>query len=126
MDKQCIECGHPYPEEHHVIYRSQQAAMINCPHNKITLCYKHHRGDISPHQKREVDIKYKKDLQQRLEYLFSFKECYTEDEIREMLMINKKDARKLVKSLLTVIVDDDAGYKVEDIIRQCMGGRLYL
>lgn len=125
MDKQCIVCGHPSPEEHHIVFRSQQQAMIKCPHNITTLCYAHHRGDISPHMVRKIDIKYKKDLQKRLGYLFSLKECYSEDEIKEILMITNKDTRKLVKSLLTVIVDDEAGYKVEDIIRQCMGGRLY-
>ena len=126
MEKQCIECGHPNPEEHHIVFRSQQQAMISCPHNKITLCYKHHRGDSSPHMVREIDIEYKKNLQQRLGYLFSLKECYSEEEIKEILMIPNQDARKLVKSLLTVIVDDEAGYRVEDVIRQCMGGRLYL
>ncbi|MBB6716238.1 hypothetical protein [Clostridium gasigenes] len=125
MDKKCIVCGHPYPEEHHVVYRSQQSAMINCPHNKIPLCYEHHRGNKSPHMDRNLDVKYKREFQERLEYLFSIKECYLEGEVQAILMIQKKDVRKIVKTLCVVIMGDDVGYKREDIIKQAMGGRLY-
>lgn len=125
MDKQCVVCGHPYPEEHHIIFRGQQSAMINCPLNKVNLCYVHHRGDESPHQKRELELKYKIEFQERLEYLFSAKECYEEEEVKQILLIPKKDARKIVKSLCTSIVGDEVGYKAKDIIKQCMGGRLY-
>lgn len=125
MEKQCVVCGHPYPEEHHIVFRGQQSAMIKCPLNKISLCNVHHRGDESPHQKRELELKYKIEFQERLEYLFSAKECYEEEEIKNILLIPAKDARKVVKSLCTAVIEDEVGYKAEDIIRQCMGGRLY-
>ena len=125
MDKQCLVCGHRGPEQHHIVFRGQQSAMVDCPMNKISLCYVHHRGDESPHQKRVLDLKYKIEFQERLEYLFSAKECYEEEEVKNILLIPGKDARKIVKSLCTVIVEDEVGYKAEDIIRQCMGGRLY-
>ncbi|MBU3102963.1 HNH endonuclease [Clostridium gasigenes] len=125
MDKQCIECGNPSVEGHHIIYRSETSAMINSPLNLIMLCHIHHRGNNGPHMRREIDIKYKREFQQRLEYLFSLKECYSEDEVKEILMIPKQDARKIVKVLCTVIIGDDVGYKREDIIKQAMGGRLY-
>lgn len=125
MSKECMECERQYSEEHHIVFRGQQPAMINCPLNKIYLCYEHHRGDYSPHQKRIVDLKYKVALQEWLECIFGDKECYEEDEIKSLLLIPAKDARKLVKPLCTVIVEDEVGYKAEDIIRQCLGGRLY-
>ena len=125
MEKRCLVCGHQCTENHHIIFRGQQSAMINCPRNSVTLCGEHHRGDESPHMKRDIDLKYKIEFQERLEYLFSAKECYEEEEVKNILLIPAKDARKIVKSLCIVIIEDEVGYRAEDIIRQCLGGRLY-
>lgn len=125
MAEECVVCNNSYSETHHVVFRKQQPAMINCPFNKIRLCAVCHKGDNGPHLNRDIDLKYKRELQRKLEELFCFKNCYTEDEVKKILNIPQKDAYKLVKPLLTIIEGDEAGYKAEDIIRQAMGGRLY-
>lgn len=124
-DKYCIVCGNPFIEEHHIVFRKQQSAMINCPHNIIGLCYNHHRGDKSPHMDRKIDVKYKKELQDRLIGMFNFKKVFTEEEIRKILLIPKKDAYSLVKSIRISIKDNIVGYNKEDIIRAAMGGKIY-
>lgn len=125
MAEECVVCNNPYSESHHIVFRKQQPAMINCSFNKIRLCAVCHKGDNGPHLNRDIDLKYKRELQRKLEELFSSKNCYTEDEVKKILNIPQKDAYKLVKPLLTIIEGDKAGYKAEDIIRQAMGGKLY-
>lgn len=125
MDNECVVCGHPYPEEHHTVFRGQQSALIKCPYNKKSLCYEHHRGNKGPHMNKETDLKYKRELQLKLESLFSFKECYTEEEVKIILLISKKDAHKLVKTLAIKVDGETVGFHREDIIRQAMGGRNY-
>lgn len=126
MAEECLICNNPYSETHHIVFRKQQPAMINCPFNKKRLCALCHKGNSGPHLNRDIDLKYKKQLQGKLKELFSSKNCYTEDEIKEILKIPKNDAYKLVKPLVTIIENDTAGYGAEDIIRQAMGGRLYV
>lgn len=122
MDICCEECGHPYSEKHHIIFRKQQKAMENCPLNFIYLCYEHHRGSKhSPHMVRKVDLKYKVMLQEKLEKEFSDKEIFNEDEIKEILKITPKDVIKLIKPICRTI----DGYIVEEIIKQCLGGKMY-
>lgn len=126
-DDVCIECGRPYPEEHHIIFRKQQKAMEKCPHNILHLCYEHHRGSkSSPHMVKAIDLKYKRQLQEKLESLFSGKEIYSEEEIKDILLIPKRDTRKLLKPLCIQIVADEVGYISEDIIKQCLGGKFYI
>lgn len=125
MQKECVICGHPYPEEHHIVFRGQQAALISCPHNKVYLCYEHHRGNKSPHMDRDIDLKYKRQFQLKLEGLFNHKECYSEEEVKRILLISKKDVRKLLKPLTLKIVGENVGYYRKDIIRQALGGRNY-
>ena len=125
MEGYCLICGSPYSEEHHVIFRGQQSAMIKCPLNIIHLCHIHHRGNESPHNNREIDLKYKKDLQEKLESLFSYKECYKEEEVKNILLIHSKDVRKLLKPLCVAIINKEIGYRREEIIKQCLGGRMY-
>ncbi|MZK54158.1 hypothetical protein [Clostridium beijerinckii] len=126
MAEECLVCNNPNSEAHHIVFRKQQPAMIECHFNKIRLCAVCHKGDKGPHLNRDTDIKYKMRLQEKLKELFGYKNCYTEDEIKQILKIPKKDAYKLVKPLLTIIENDVAGYRAEDIIRRAMGGRLYV
>lgn len=125
MTYECTVCGRLYAEEHHVVFRGQEEAMINCPLNKIRLCYEHHRGKTGPHLNREIDLKYKIELQKKLYELFSDKECYTEEEVKALLRIPKKYLRKLLKTLRTRIIGDLVGYHKDDIIKQAMGGKFY-
>lgn len=118
--KICKVCGKPNSEKHHIVFRSQQKALEHCQCNIIYLCGKHHRGDNSPHRNRNIDIMYKLQFQKKLFKLFS-KEEYIEGEIKEILNISNAAVRKIIKTI-NKHVDK---YKKEDIIRSCMGGRLY-
>lgn len=122
----CVVCGSDYEvEKHHIVFRSQQGAMINCPFNRINLCGTCHRTNSGPHMNRALDINYKLHLQEKLYELFEDKECYTEEEVKTLLQIPKKHSRKLVKSLSIVVIGDLVGYRKEDIIKQAMGGKFY-
>ncbi|KGK88089.1 hypothetical protein DP68_08765 [Clostridium sp. HMP27] len=123
--QECIVCGNPYSEEHHIVFRGQQEAMINCPLNKKSLCCECHRGKNGPHLNRSIDLKYKIELQEEMYKLFSAKECYSEDEVKIILQIPRKHVRKLLKPLGLKVLDDTVGYCREDIIKQAMGGKFY-
>ena len=118
--KTCKVCGKPNSEKHHIVFRSQQKALEHCQYNIIYLCEKHHRGDNSPHRNRNTDIMYKLQFQKKLFKLFT-KEEYTEKEIKEILDISNAAVRRITKSI-NKHVDK---YKKEDVIRGCMGGKLY-
>ena len=124
MGKECIVCNRPDAEGHHIVFRKQQQEMIECPLNKIYLCYEHHKGNSGPHLNREIDLKYKRELQEKLQELFD-KEYYSEDEIKIMLMIPKKNIYRFVKTLRSYFINTKVKYKTEDIIRKAMGGQLY-
>ena len=118
--KICKVCGRPNSEKHHIVFKSQQKALEHCQCNIMYLCSEHHRGDNSPHKSRQIDIKYKLQFQKKLFKLFT-KEEYTEKEIKEILDISNAAVRRITKSI-NKHVDK---YKKEDIIRCCMGGRIY-
>ncbi|RXM53923.1 hypothetical protein DP134_14030 [Clostridium tetani] len=118
--KICKVCGKPNSEKHHIVFRSQQKALEHYQYNIMYLCSEHHRGNNSPHKSRQIDIRYKLQFQKKLFKLFT-KEEYTEKEIKEILDISNAAVRRIVKTI-SRYVDK---YKQEDIIRSCMGGRLY-
>lgn len=118
--KCCIVCGKAYSEMHHVIFRSQARYMVNVPINLIPLCIEHHKGNNGPHKLKKVDLQYKKELQATLEKIF-IQNYYTTKEIKNILQISESEAGKIVKLLPL----GKEGYKRTDIIRRCMGGRLY-
>lgn len=114
---ECEVCGRP-AERHHIIFRSQGGLDFEL--NFKDLCFEHHKGNKSPHCCRKIDIKYKVELQQKLENLLD-KEFYTEDEIRKLLGIKKKQADMIFRKLRIY----PEGYFKDEIIRRLMGGRLY-
>lgn len=116
----CIECGAGYAEQHHVIFRSQAKFLEHSNINKIRLCPEHHRGNSSPHRNKKIDLKYKKMLQVKLQNLFS-KNYYTLEEIKNKLQITDSAAQKLVK----VLPIHKEGYDRIDVVKRCLGGRLY-
>lgn len=71
---------------------------------------------------RETDLKYKKELQQKLEQILD-KEFYTEDELIELLGLKPQQAYKAFKKLNH---HPNRGIKREDVIFRLMGNRNYL
>lgn len=116
----CEVCGAP-AELHHVIFRSQAPYMANIKVNFKYLCSKHHRGNLSPHMKRAIDLKYKIQLQERLYKVFKDKEYYKANEIKELLETTESEINKLTKTLKVY----KEGYKATEIIKHCLGGRFY-
>ncbi|WP_125153125.1 hypothetical protein [Clostridium rectalis] len=118
--KECTVCGKPNSECHHIVFKSQQKALEHCKYNYIYLCKEHHTGNNSPHKNRQIDVKYKLIFQNMLFEKFTNKD-YTEEGIKEILNISNVSVKRLVK-----IIDKHIDrYKKEDIIRACMGGKLY-
>lgn len=122
--KYCRVCGVPGAEGHHIIFRGKQPGMIHCKLNIVDLCAEHHKGSQGPHLCRKVDLDYKLELQKKLFNLFD-KDYYTEYEIKNKLEIPKKDAAILTKILKSTFIDGEYKYAKEDIIRRCMGDKLY-
>mgnify|MGYP001573871738 CR=1 FL=1 len=123
--KICKECGSNYLVElHHIIFRGQAPALINCKYNLIPLCYDHHRGTYGPHGSKghKLDQKLKKEFQDSLRLIFGADINYSIKQIKEKLDISLEDTERLIKTLLPV----EGKYKGIDIIRAAMGGKLIL
>lgn len=116
----CEECSKNVTELHHIVFRSQAPYMANIKINFKYLCPEHHRGNDSPHMNREIDFKYKYELQKKLFELFN-KAFYTEKEIKDLLETTTTEVRKIVKRLPL----HKEGYERVDIVARLMGGRLY-
>ena len=118
--RECELCKlRPASEVHHIIYRSHCKALIKSDINLISLCQichaKVHRGKES----KELNHKLRLQFQNKLEILFD-KEYLTEKEINDVLKISQTALKGLLKTLMTY----KEGYKREDIIRACMGGKI--
>ena len=118
--RECELCKlRPASEIHHIIYRSHCKALIKSDINLIPLCQichtKVHRGKES----KELNHKLRLQFQNKLEILFD-KEYLTEEEINDVLKISQTALRGLLKTLMTY----KEGYKREDVIRACMGGKI--
>ena len=121
----CEVCGSTHlVEQHHIIFRGQAPALIDCKFNHKYLCYEHHRGTYGVHGSKghELDKELKITLQCILQMLFGREIYYTKEQIKEKLDIDLECANKLVKTLLPT----EGKYKGEDIIRVCMGGKLII
>ncbi len=119
--KLCEVCGCNQIELHHVLYKSQVKIMSNIEINFKFLCPEHHRGNHGPHMNREIDLKYKLELQGKLENLFQDKEYWTEKEIKEKLNCSNNEVRNITKRLMI----HKEGYKKLDLVLRLMGNRLY-
>lgn len=109
-------------QSHHIVSRKQQPALIDCKFNQVDLCILCHNGPQGVHHGGVVELK-KLRLDKQNEYFEIFSEEYYEiEEIRKILKIRQKDVAKLIRPLIM----EKGMYKKEDIIRQCMGGRLYV
>ena len=118
--RECELCKlRPASEIHHIIYRSHCKALIKSDINLIPLCQvchvKVHRGKES----KELNHKLRLQFQNKLEILFD-KEYLTEEEINDVLKISQTALKGLLKTLMTY----KEGYKREDVIKTCMGGKI--
>lgn len=117
----CEECGRNITELHHIIFRSQCTYMSNVRVNFKFLCPEHHRGNLSPHMNREIDLMYKTELQEKLFSMFSDKEYWTEKEIMDKLECSRNEIKKITKKMFI----SKEGYEVNALVKRLMGDRLY-
>ena len=113
----CEICNAP-ADIHHIVHRSEGGLDIEL--NYKYLCPYHHRGKDGPHHCKEVDLKYKLELQNKLFYILQ-KEYYSFKEIASELNIPKNTLKRITKNLKIY----KEGYKKTDIILQIMGGQFY-
>lgn len=93
---------------------------MDFPLNFKYLCPEHHRGEYGPHKNRKLDLKYKLEMQHKLEKLL-YKKFYTLDELITLLQINKGMLKKLLKDCKLY----KEGYKSFDVIYRLMGRKIY-
>lgn len=103
---------------HHIVHRSEGGLDFEL--NYKYLCPYHHRGKKGPHKDKFVDLKYKLEMQQKLELILT-KDYYTLDEIHTLLHIKKNQLKKLSKNLKLY----KEGYLKKDIIFELMGRKIY-
>ena len=116
----CAICGGVASSYHHIVFRSQNKSLIKSELNLIPLCIYCH-SKVHSKDGAELDKDLKLELQNNLEILF-LKEYLSEREIRDTLKIHENACRSLLKTLKV----HKEGYKREDVIRACMGGRYYI
>ena len=120
--RKCELCKlRPASEIHHIIYRSHCKALIKSDINLIPLCQQCHAKIHRGKESKELNHKLRLQFQNKLEILFD-KEYLTEKEINDVLKISQTALKGLLKTL-TVYKE---GYKREDVIRVCCGGRLII
>ena len=116
----CELCGiREANQRHHKIFRSKVKSLEHSELNIAHICYECHYK-IHHNQGRDLDLKLKLSFQNQLEILFD-KSYLTYEEIKEVLQISDR----CMKNLLKTIQYTKDGYKREDVIMVCMGGRLY-
>ncbi len=111
------ECNQP-GQRHHIVFRSQGGLDFKL--NYKYLCPEHHTGNESPHKKKEIDLRYKREMQMELLALF-FEDTYTLPQIIELIGEGKKNLEKKFRKVPNTV----GLYKREDIVRALMGGKLY-
>ena len=90
---------------------------------KIAMFTMGTRGDVQPYiyLSKELNKKLRLQFQNKLEILFD-KEYLTEEEINDVLKISQTALKGLLK---TLTVYKGNLFKREDVIRACMGGKMY-
>lgn len=109
---------------HHVVKRKQAKYLINCKANIKNLCWEHHHGTFGVHGREgnNLDKELKKEFQENLKKIFGENIFYTVEQIAEKLAIKNREAEGLVK----LILPNNGKYLGEDIIRECMGGKMII
>lgn len=106
-------------ERHHIIFKSQGGLDFELNYKDLDPFM--HRGDLGPHKDREVDLIYKRELEQNLRAVLPNKSYFIE-EVIEILGLDKKQAYKAFKWTKRT----SKGMDKEDIIFRLLGNRYYL
>jgi len=119
-DYSCEVCSKAASEKHHIIFRSQCKALVNCELNHSYLCSYHHRNSkVGVHFNKDLDRKLKLRFQNKIEVLLD-KQYFTRQEIQEVLNINNKATDSLCKT----IKQEKGVFSREECLKAIMGGRI--
>lgn len=113
----CELCGRS-ADKHHIIHKCEGGLDLSV--NYKYLCFEHHHGKKGPHKDNSVDLRYKLELQEKLERLLC-EDFYTLDKLSQILEISSRPLKKLLKDCHLY----KEGYKVDDIIYRLMGKKIY-
>lgn len=105
-------------EKHHIVFKSQGGLDFELNYKHLTS--EQHRGNDGPHLNKKTDLKYKLELQEKLETLFD-KSYYQVDELVDILGLKEQQAAKAFRKVPVY----RKGMRREDVIRRLMGGRVY-
>ncbi len=103
---------------HHIVHRSEGGFDIEL--NYKYLCPFHHRGKYGPHHTKEIDLRYKLDLQNKLFDILR-KNYYPFKELALKLNIPRNTLKRITKNLKLY----KEGYKNSDVIFKIMGEKFY-
>ena len=112
----CYECNKK-AGKHHIVFKGSKTIIIYMSINEIPLCKSCHH---QLHRNKDMDIKYKLLLQNKLRNLFA-NEYYNLYEIKSILRISSYQLQSLDKA----ISKHSVTYSQEEIIKYLMGGQLY-
>lgn len=104
-------------ERHHIIFKSQLGLDFELNYKYLTSA--EHRGLQGPHRNKATDLKYKIELQEKLENLLT-KEYYNIKELIDLLGLQEKQANRAFRKLLRV-----NGIAREEVIYRLLGNRFY-
>ena len=107
-------------EKHHIVFKSRGG--LDYELNYKYLESEAHRGIDGPHRCRRTDLRYKRELQEKLEEILA-DEFYTVEELIEILGLKPEQAHKAFKKLNH---HPGKGMKRKDVIKRLMGGKFYL
>jgi hypothetical protein len=106
-------------EKHHITFKSQGGLDFELNYKRLTP--EQHRGPKGPHRCRKTDLRYKRELQRKLENILT-DEFYTVEELIEILGLKERQAYKAFRQ----VPKHGKGMKREDAIFRLMGNRFYL
>lgn len=106
-------------EKHHIIFKRQGGLDFEL--NYKYLKPEDHRGNLGPHRNRNIDLRYKKELEVKLRKLLT-KEFYTTEELIQKLGLKKGQAYKAFRQIRKT----SKGIYREDIIFRLLGHRYYI
>jgi len=100
-----------------IIFKSQGGLDFELNYKYLTS--EEHRGINGPHRNKQTDLRYKIELQEKLEKLLD-REYYNIRDLRVLLGLREKQANRAFRKLLKV-----NGIARDDVIYRLMGNRYY-
>lgn len=76
LPEECMICGLPYVEHHHIFYGTANRKISDRYGYIIPLCKRHHTGDEGVHFNRKLDLELKEMAQKHFEQHYGTREDF--------------------------------------------------